>query len=75
MKFLQQLFGKAPDPPPSPNIPIMNPKYHCIRFMTERGEQIGMLLTQDEFEVAVNRWVQNVSQMPISEEIDEEGTI
>jgi len=43
--------------------------------MTERGEQVGMLLTHEEFEIAVNRWVQNVSTMPISEEVDEEGII
>jgi len=43
--------------------------------MTERGEQLGMLLSHTEFETAVNRWVQNVSVMPISEEVDDEGVI
>lgn len=72
MRFLKALFGKPEPLPPPAKIPT---KYHCIRFMTERGEQIGMLLTQEEFETGVNRWVQNVSTMPINEEIDEEGVI
>jgi hypothetical protein len=42
--------------------------------MTERGEQLGMLLSQEEFETAVNRWVQTIDRMPIGEQVDEEGT-
>jgi hypothetical protein len=40
-------------------------KMHCIRFMTERGEQLGMLLTHSEFQTAVQRWVENIDTMPI----------
>ncbi len=82
MRFLQavlRLLGLSKSPtPPSEDVPMMQEqpkKYHCIRFMTERGEQVGMLLTHEEFEIAVNRWVQNVTTMPISEEVDEEGII
>lgn len=70
MKFLQRIFGsdvteeKPDEPKPE--------KYHCIRFMTERGEQIGMLLTQDEFERGVTRWVQTIKTMPIQESPDDD---
>lgn len=74
MEFIKRIFSK-PESPPTPEITKPQEKYHCIRFMTERGEQIGMLLTHDEFETAVNRWVQNVTTMPISEEVEEEGMI
>ena len=40
-------------------------KMHCIRFMTERGEQLGMLLTTEEFQRAVQRWVNTIDEMPI----------
>lgn len=70
MKFIKQLFGKPETPLPPPNM-----KYHCVRFMTERGEQLGLLLTHEEFERAVFRWVQNIETMPIQEEPQEEGGI
>jgi len=45
--------------------PVEDQKMHCIRFMTERGEQIGILLTTEEFERGMRRWVDTVDQMPI----------
>lgn len=54
--------------------PPKEEKMHCIRFMTERGEQIGILLTTEEFERGMTRWVNTVDQMPIETadpEIDE----
>jgi hypothetical protein len=73
MRFLKAIFGRSqPEQEPEPT---KQEKYHCIRFMTERGEQLGMLLSHTEFETAVNRWVQNVSVMPNSEEVDDEGVI
>lgn len=69
MKFLNRLFGGETEPKESTSKPV---KYHCIRFMTERGEQIGMLLTQEEFETAVSRWVQTIKTMPIQESINED---
>jgi hypothetical protein len=50
-------------------------KYHCVRFMTEKGEQLGLLLTHEEFEKGVFRWVQKIETMPIQEDIQEEGGI
>ena len=71
MNFLKRLFGKGEETPPeTENQPPV--KYHCIRFMTDRGEQLGMLLTHEEFEVAVKRWVSQISAMPVQEELDEE---
>ena len=70
MNFIQRLLGKKQeDPPPVEPTPQ---KYHCIRFMTARGEQLGMLLTHEEFETAVNRWVSQISSMPVQEELNEE---
>lgn len=74
MRFLERLFRREEEKPipqePKPE------KYHCVRFMTERGEQVGMLLTQEEFETAVGRWVQTIKSMPIQESIeDEEGVM
>lgn len=40
-------------------------KMHCIRFMTERGEQVAVLLTTDEFERGITRWVDTIDSMPI----------
>lgn len=71
MKFIKQLFGKPETPLPPSKIE----KYHCVRFMTEKGEQLGLLLTHEEFERAVFRWVQNIETMPIQEEPQEEGGI
>jgi len=71
MKFIKQLFGKSETPLSPPKIE----KYHCVRFMTEKGEQLGLLLTHEEFERAVFRWVQNIETMPIQEEPQEEGGI
>jgi hypothetical protein len=68
MEFLKNLFSRKPEVADEKK-PL---KYHCIRFMTERGEQMGLLLTQEEFEVAVNRWVQTIDEMPISETAENE---
>ena len=46
-------------------VPPTEERYHCIRFMTDKGEQIGILLTADEFEVGINRWVDSIGEMPI----------
>lgn len=74
MKFFKRMFGS--DAEPQEEIESKPVKYHCVRFMTERGEQVGMLLTQEEFETAVNRWVQTIKTMPIQESIsDEEGVM
>lgn len=40
-------------------------KMHCIRFMTERGEQVAVLLTTEEFERGITRWVETIDEMPI----------
>lgn len=70
MGWLRRLLKKEPDVVP----PTEDEKMHCIRFMTERGEQIGILLTTEEFERGMRRWVDTVDQMPIETadpEIDE----
>jgi hypothetical protein len=69
MRWLRDLFralfgGKTILPPP-PVIPQPE-RLHCIRFMTERGEQIAVLLTTEEFERGLMRWVETVDTMPIS---------
>ena len=46
-------------------VPPTEEKYHCIRFMTDRGEQIGILLTSEEFETGIRRWVDTIEEMPI----------
>jgi len=40
-------------------------RYHCIRFMTDRGEQVGILLSDDELETGLRRWVDTIEEMPI----------
>jgi hypothetical protein len=74
MRWLRDLFralfgGKAVLPPP-PEVPQPE-RLHCIRFMTERGEQVAVLLTTDEFERGLTRWVETVDTMPISMVEDE----
>ena len=46
-------------------LPPEEERYHCIRFMTDRGEQIGILLTSEEFETGIRRWVDTIEEMPI----------
>jgi len=66
--LFRALFGKATALPPLPNVPVpaQPERLHCIRFMTERGEQIAVLLTTEEFERGLMRWVETVDTMPIS---------
>lgn len=59
MGWLTNLFSKPKESVPPPE------RMHCIRFMTERGEQLGMLLTHDEFRTAVQRWINTIDEMPI----------
>jgi len=71
--LFRALFGGNAVLPPKPMIPVPE-RLHCIRFMTERGEQIAVLLTTEEFERGLTRWVETVDTMPISmvgEETDE----
>lgn len=62
MRWLRKLLG-LDSPPLMPS--DEQEKMHCIRFITERGEQLGMLLTHSEFQTAVQRWVDNIDTMPI----------
>jgi hypothetical protein len=69
MGWLQRLLNREP-----PKEEAKDERMHCIRFMTERGEQVGILLTTEEFERAIQRWVDTVDHMPIETadpEIDE----
>jgi hypothetical protein len=59
------LFGGPAVLPPKPVVPVPE-RLHCIRFVTERGEQIAVLLTTEEFERGLMRWVETVDTMPIS---------
>lgn len=71
--LFRALFGGPAELPPPPVVPVPE-RLHCIRFMTERGEQIAVLLTTEEFERGLTRWVETVDTMPISmvgEETDE----
>lgn len=61
MGWLRRLLDRKPvevEPP-------KDEKMHCIRFMTERGEQVGILLTTEEFHAGLRRWIDTVDQMPI----------
>jgi hypothetical protein len=68
LKRLVKVFGwdissiSKEDPIIAPEEPE---KMHCIRFMTEKGEQIGILLTSQEFERGIHRWVDTIQEMPI----------
>ena len=46
-----------------------------LKKNAQKGEQLGLLLTHEEFERAVFRWVQNIDTMPIQEDPQEEGGI
>ena len=61
MGWLQRLLNRKPVEVEEPK----DEKMHCIRFMTERGEQVGILLTTEEFHTAMKRWIDTVDQMPI----------
>lgn len=60
MGWIRKLFGLEVEE----ELPTEE-RLHCIRFMTERGEQLGMLLTHTEFVNAVQRWVDTIDTMPI----------
>jgi hypothetical protein len=73
MGFLKTLFGLDREEKQTEQ---KEEQYHCIRFMTERGEQIGMFLTQEELERGVSRWVEQIKTMPIQEtDSNEEGVL
>lgn len=64
LKRLLEFFGwsvtRVKDAEPEQEV-----RYHCIRFMTDRGEQVGILLTNDEMETGLRRWVDTIQEMPI----------
>ena len=62
--LFRALFGGSAVLPPKPVVPVPE-RLHCIRFMTERGEQVAVLLTTEEFERGLTRWVETVDTMPI----------
>lgn len=63
MGWLQRLLSRRREEVPDQE--ERDEKMHCIRFMTERGEQVGILLTSEEFERGIRRWIDTVDQMPI----------
>jgi hypothetical protein len=72
--LFRALFGGETNLPSPPVIPQPE-RLHCIRFMTERGEQVAVLLTTEEFERGLMRWVDTVDTMPIDtiDPSEEEG--
>lgn len=70
MGWLRRLLGRE-EPEEDEGDDDAPEKLHCIRFMTERGEQVAVLLTSEEFERGLTRWVQTVDTMPI-EMVDQE---
>lgn len=71
MKWLARLFGRS-EPE---EVEETSDKLHCIRFMTDRGEQVAILLTSEEFERGMLRWVETIDTMPIeaTDEDSDEG--
>ena len=66
MKWLSRLsrvFGKSESEEVDDNEPPE--RFHCIRFMTEKGEQVAILLNSEEFERGMRRWVETIDTMPI----------
>ena len=60
---LSRLFGKSESEEVDDNEPPE--RFHCIRFMTETGEQVAILLNSEEFERGMRRWVETIDTMPI----------
>ena len=69
MQWLSRLFGRSEPEETEDEAPQ---KLHCIRFMTDRGEQVAILLTTEEFERGMLRWVETIDTMPI-EAIDKDS--
>ena len=65
-RMFESLFGwkisKAVD---TPQENTKSQRLQCIRFITERGEQLAVLLTTEEFESGIRRWVETIDTMPI----------
>lgn len=64
MKWLARLFGRETDDTDDTDGDTPE-KFHCIRFMTDKGEQVAILLTSEEFERGMLRWVETIDTMPI----------
>lgn len=75
MKWLSRLFGKSEseevDDDETPE------RFHCIRFRTDKGEQVAILLNSEEFERGMRRWVETIDTMPIetTDEDSDEGIL
>ena len=75
LKKILNWFGFTLSRRLEPIVPPQKERFHCIRFMTEKGEQIGILLTTEEFERGIARWVDTIDEMPIqmTDKLDEES--
>lgn len=60
MRWLSRLFGRG-----DVEDEKVAERLHCIRFTTDRGEQVAVLLTTEEFERGMLRWVETIDRMPI----------
>jgi hypothetical protein len=65
LNWVKSLFAKeTPLPPLAEN---SKTRYHCVRIFRKEGDEIVMLLTEEEMENGIRRAIEHIGVVPYSE--------
>lgn len=69
MRFLRRLFLwlKNPFKRKTPIAIPADERYHCVRIFRKEGDEIVMLLTEQEMENGIRRAIEKIGVVPYSE--------
>lgn len=66
-KWFKRFFTKDQEPVGLPIDSADEPRYHCVRIFRREGDEIVMLLTEEEMENGIRRAVEKIGVVPYSE--------
>jgi hypothetical protein len=67
VKWFKSLFVKADESAQPKVVSADEPRYHCVRIFRKEGDELIMLLTEEEMENGIRRAVERIGVVPYSE--------
>lgn len=67
VKWLKGFFVKAQDSAQPKVDSKGEPRYHCVRIFRKEGDELIMLLTEEEMENGIRRAIEQIGVVPYSE--------
>lgn len=67
VKWLKSFFSKTKEPVSLPVDSSESSRYHCVRIFRKEGDEMILLLTEQEIENGIRRAIEHIGVVPYSE--------